>query len=339
MLGTCLVERLAERGEEIRTLDLVPAPRRGTPVPQTRFFAGDTCDEATVARAAEGVDVIYHLAAAQRMKPQFKRWSEQEIFDRNLGGVATVLNVVERQNIRKLIHISSSGIYGLPERVPCDEDHPQEPLGDYGHSKIAAEKLCREAARRGIDVTWFRPMSLFGPEMTGLFVMIYEWVRSGSPVFLLGSGRNRVQTTSAWDVADACLLAATHSAASGQCFNLGADPAGVPSVRKMMQGLVDHADTGSRIIKIPAALLRNAARALNLVGLSPIVREHYTLADADFILDIRKAEEILGWRPKHDNIQMICDAYDWYIAAGQSVRPPSHPMLKLLGVLFPGKRV
>ncbi len=260
MLGTCLVERLAERGEEIRTLDLVPAPQRGTPMPQIRFFEGDACDEATVARAAEGVDVIYHLAAAQRMKPQFKRWSEQEIFDRNLGGVKTVLDVVERHDIRKLIHISSSGIYGLPERVPCGEDHPQEPLGDYGHSKIAAERLCGEAVRRGIDVTWFRPMSLFGPEMTGLFVMIYEWVRSGSPVFLLGSGRNRVQTTSAWDVADACLLAATHSAASGQCFNLGADPAGVPSVEKMMQALIDHADTGSRIVKIPAALLRNAAR-------------------------------------------------------------------------------
>jgi nucleoside-diphosphate-sugar epimerase len=290
-----------------------------------------------VATAAEGCDVIYHLAAAQRMKPQFNAWSEQQVFDRNLAGVEAVIRVAERIGARKVIHISSSGIYGLPRSNPCGEDHPQEPLGDYGHSKIAAETLCREAADRGLDITWFRPMTLFGPEMSGLFVMIFEWVRTGSPVFLLGRGENRVQTTSAWDVVDACLAATDHPRTRGEFYNLGAEPSAVPTVEEMMQGLIDHAGTGSRILKIPAALLRNTARALNLVGLSPIVREHYTLADADFVLDIHKAKEGFGFAPRFTNTQMICDAYDWYVGEGEAVRPPPHPMLKLLSVFFPGK--
>ncbi len=337
LLGTCLIQRLAERGDEIHTLDLVPAPPRTRPGPETCFFQGDCADEAAVERAAEGCDAIYHLAAAQRMKPQFSAWSEQQVFDRNLAGVEAVLRVAERRGVRKVVHISSSGIYGLPKTNPCSEEHPQEPLGDYGHSKIAAEELCQKAAERGLDITWFRPMTLFGPEMTGLFVMIYEWVRTGSPVFLLGRGRNRVQTTSAWDVADACIQSVEDPRTKGQFFNLGAEPSTVPTVEEMMQGLIDHAATGSRIVKVPAALLRNAARALNLVGLSPIVREHYTLADADFILDIQKAKDTFGFTPRHTNTEMICEAYDWYIAQGEAVRPPDHPMLKLLSLVFPGK--
>ncbi len=317
----------------------MPAPRRTVPTPETRFFEGDCGDEAAVARAAEGCDVIYHLAAAQRMKPQFSTWSEEQVFDRNLAGVEAVIRVAERIGARKVIHISSSGIYGLPRETPCSEDHPQEPLGDYGHSKIAAERLCQEAADRGLDITWFRPMTLFGPEMSGLFVMIFEWVRTGSPVFLLGRGVNRVQTTSAWDVVDACLNAVDDPNTRGQFYNLGAEPTTVPTVEEMMQGLIDHAGTGSRIIKVPAALLRNTARVLNLVGLSPIVREHYTLADADFILDIRKAKEGFGFSPRHTNTEMICEAYDWYIGEGEAVRPPTHPMLKILSLLFPGRNV
>jgi nucleoside-diphosphate-sugar epimerase len=329
-----MLERLHERGETIHTLDLLPAPQRSKPVPETRFFQGDAGDEALMARAAEGCDVIYNLAAAQRMKPQFNSWSEEDIYNRNLGSLQAVLNVAERQGVRKIIHISSSGIYGVPQQMPCGEDHPQEPLGDYGHSKIACEKLCAEAADRGVDITWFRPMSLFGPEMTGLFVMIYEWVREGRPVFLLGGGVNRVQSTSAWDVVDACLLAKDCPESKGMIFNLGSAPESVPTVAEMMQGLIDHAGTGSYLIRIPAALLRNTALALNAIHLSPIVPEHATLADANFILDIDAARNVLGWEPKYDNVQMICEAFDWHIAAGENVRPPPQMMLSLLKI-FP----
>ena len=106
----------------------------------------------------------------------------------------------------------------------------------------------------------------------------------------------------------------------------------------MMQGLIDHAGTGSYVIRIPAGLLRNTARVLDLVNLSPIVPEHYTLADANFILDITAARRVLGWEPAYDNTRMICEAFDDYIAAGEAVRPPPHPMLSILNTIFPSRR-
>ena len=219
--------------------------------------------------------------------------------------------------------------YGKPQALPCSEGHPTLPLGEYGRSKLLAEELCHEAIAGGLDVTMFRPMSLFGPAMSGIFVMLFEWMRTGAPVFTLGDGRNRVQVVSAWDVADACVLAATASESMPGIMNLGADPSNVPTVEETVRALIAHAGTRSPVVKIPAGLLRTAARALHRIGLSPIVPEHYILADTNFVLDISLARDTLGWEPKYDNIQMNCDAYDSWLAAGAVA--PAHPVLKLVG--------
>jgi nucleoside-diphosphate-sugar epimerase len=332
LLGTCLVERLERRHDELRLLDLEPPPA-GCP---HRSWVADVSDEPVLREAAKGVEVIYHLAAAQRMKPQFAAWSEREIFERNLDGVRKVVDVAAETGVRKLVFVSSSGVYGEPRRVPCGEDHETKPLGEYGRSKLLAEQICLEASeKRGLDVTLFRPMSLFGPNMTGIFVMLYEWVRTGAPVFMLGNGRNRVQAVSAWDVADACVLAAISTRETRKILNLGADPAGVPTVEEMVRALIAHAGTSSPLVKIPAGLLRSAAQVLHAIGLSPIVPEHYILADTNFVLDIRAAREDLGWQPRFGNIEMICDAYDSHLAAGEAARPHPHPVLRLLDSIVP----
>jgi len=333
LLGRCLVERLEERGDELRLLDLIPPPAELAERHAT--YCADISDEDTLHEASRGAEVIYHLAAAQRMKPQFADWSEGEIFERNLDGVHKVLAAAEHGGARKVVFVSSSGVYGLPRQIPCREDHPTVPLGDYGRSKLQAEALCLEAVRRGLDVTVLRPMSLFGPQMTGIFVMLYEWVRTARPVYMLGNGRNRVQASSAWDVADTCILAADCPQSAGRILNVASDPEGVPTVEEMVRALIAHAGTGSPLIKVPAALLRAAASGLNLFHLSPIVPEHYILADTNFVLDIDAARDTLGWTPQYDNIRMMRESYDWYASAGEEYRPAPHPMLRLLNLLVP----
>jgi hypothetical protein len=74
------------------------------------------------------------------------------------------------------------------------------------------------------------------------------------------------------------------------------------------------------------------------VGYSPIVPEHYTLADCDFVLDIQAAKQALGWAPKLDNVEMLCEAYDWYVALPADLRPTQHPVVKLLNACMPSSR-
>lgn len=338
LLGGCLVERLRQRGESLRLFDLEPPEYE---VGDAEFVRGDASDEAVLVEAAEGCDVVYHLAAAQRMKPQFASWTESDIFDRNLAAARNALTAAERQSVRKVVFTSSSGIYGVPRSVPCKEDHPTVPLGEYGRSKLLAEKFYREAADRGQDVTVLRPMSLFGPRMSGIFVMLFEWIRRGQPVFMLGSGQNRVQASSAFDVADACIRASERPSASGGFYNIASDPQSVPTVREEVEALVAHAGTGSRIVPIPAVALRSVAKTLNLVGLSPIVPEHYILADQNFVLDIAAARDALDWEPQYDNKSMMIDAYDSYLTAGEAFRPAPHPALRMLDAftsLIPRRR-
>ena len=230
----------------------------------------------------------------------------------NVDGIRHVLEAADRRRVRKVVWISSSGVYGIPRQVPCSEQHPNEPLGAYGRSKLEGERLCADAVGRGLDVTVFRPMSLFGPHMTGVFPILFEWVRTNRPVYLLGHGRNRVQMASAADVAEACLLAAETPGSCGAVLNIGSAPERVPTVEEQVRALIAHAGSSSPVVRVPAGALRLAARGLHLVGLSPIVPEHYLLADSTFILDIGAARSVLGWEPAHDNIAMMNAAYDWH---------------------------
>jgi nucleoside-diphosphate-sugar epimerase len=330
LLGRCLVTQLRAERARLRLLDVVPPPADCVG-PEVEAVVADMRDAARVRDAMRGVDVVHHLAAGQRMKPQFAAMGEEEIRAMNVAGVRNVLAAAAAEGVRKVVFVSSSGVYGVPTTVPVGEDHPQRPIGAYGRSKIEAEGLCLEYAGRGGDVTVLRPMSLFGPHMSGVFVLLFDWVRRGRRVYLLGSGRNRVQMVSASDVADACRLAAATPAARGAVLNLGA--AGVPTVREQVEALIAHARTRSRVVAIPAGLLRVAARTLNLVGLSPIVPEHYLLADATFVLDTTRARSVLGWRPRFDNVQLTTAAYDWYVAHAAEAAPPRSPLLRLLDAL------
>jgi len=331
LLGCCLITRLRRSGTPVRLFDVVaPPPELVAAGDDVRV--ADLRDARAVADACRDVEVVYHLAAGQRMKPQFSDLSEQEIFDMNVAAVRHVLDGARAAGVRKVVHISSSAVYGVPRTVPVrEEDHPQVPLGAYGRSKIEGERLCREALGNGLDITMLRPMSLFGPGMTGVFVLLFDWVRLGKTVYLLGSGRNRVQMVSAWDVADACMLAAARPESRGAVLNLGAVE--VPSIREQVEALIRHAGSRSRIVTIPAALLRNAARVLNAVRLSPIVPEHYLLADTTFILDVTEAERVLGWTPRHTNVSLLCDAYDWFCANWTTQLPQYGIVLRMLNAL------
>src|SRR5207247_9178419 len=94
----------------------------------------------------------------------------------NVPGTANLPAAARAEGVRKVVFVSSSGVYGVPTTVPVTEDHPERPLGAYGRSKIEAERLCLDWAGGGGDVTVLRPMSLFGPHMTGVFVLLFDWV-------------------------------------------------------------------------------------------------------------------------------------------------------------------
>ena len=320
--GSILTDLALARGDRVRVLDLhAPAPRDGVEV-----VVGDVRDLAAVRAACDGVDVVLNNVA------QVPLAKDRELFwSVNVGGTANVLVAARDAGVQKVVHTSSSAIFGIPETNPVTESTPPKPLEAYGRAKAEAEALCREAASNGLDVSVVRPRTILGHGRLGIMAVLFELVAAGAPVFVMGSGDNRYQLVHSDDLADAILRAASRSGPA--TYNIGATEFG--TMRETLDALCAHAGTGSRVRSLPVAPARWGMQALSTVGLAPFAPYHWLLYSESLWFDTTKAQTELDWHPKHSNASMVSESYDWFLAhRGESSDGASHHQSPVrLGVL------
>jgi nucleoside-diphosphate-sugar epimerase len=320
--GSILTEQALARGDRVRVLDLnAPAPRVGVEV-----VVGDVRDLDAVRAACEGVDVVLNNVA------QVPLAKDRELFwSVNVGGAANVLVAARDAGVQKVVHTSSSAIFGIPDANPVTESTPPKPLEAYGRAKTEAEALCREAAASGLDVSVVRPRTILGHGRLGIMAVLFELVDAGAPVFVMGSGHNRYQLVHADDLADAILRAAARP--GPETYNIGATEFG--TMRETLEALCDHAATGSRVRSVPVAPARWGMKALSTVGLAPFAPYHWLLYSESLWFDTTKAQTQLDWHPKHSNASMVAESYDWFLAhRGDTSNGISHHQSPVrLGVL------
>ncbi len=310
-LGLHLARRLLRDGGEVRTLDLAPLDdaELESSVEELR---GDVRDPAACARLLAGADVLVHAAAAL---PILR--SREAIRSVNVGATATLLAAALDAGVRRAILISSTAVYGIPEKHPILEDDPLVGVGHYGESKIEAEEVAREFGRRGLDVVIVRPKTFIGPERLGVFEILFDWIREGRRIYVLGDGSNRYQLLAVEDLVDAVARSAEAEVA-GQTLNVGAREFG--TVREDLEELIAHAGSRSRVTPVPAKPAELALQALELAHLSPLAEWHYKTAHRDSFVDVSNAERLLGWSPRLSNAETLIETYDWYLAnRGRSV--------------------
>jgi nucleoside-diphosphate-sugar epimerase len=303
-LGLHLARRLAAEGHDVRSLDLVPLDEPGLDVAEIR---GDVRDDAACRELVEGARILVHAAAALPI-----RGSRRAIRSVNVDGTLTLLAAAAEAGVRRVVFISSTAVYGVPEKHPIEEDDTLVGVGHYGESKIQAEEVCRAFMRRGLDCVVLRPKTFIGPERLGVFEILFDWIRDGRRIYTLGDGSNRYQLLAVEDLVDAVMLAASKRAARGQTLNIGAKEFG--TVRSDLQALIDHAGSASRLTPVPVRPAEAVLRTLELARLSPLVEWHYKTAHRDSFVDISRAERILGWKPRLSNAKALIETYDWYLA-------------------------
>jgi nucleoside-diphosphate-sugar epimerase len=299
--GTVVAGQAIARGDHVRVLDLnPPASSEG----DVDYFPGDIRDLSVVREACDGADVVLHNVA------QVPLARDRELFDSvNVVGTANVLVAARDARVAKVVHTSSSAVFGVPESNPVTEDAPCRPLEAYGRAKLRAEQLCHEAVAAGLDVTIVRPRTILGHGRLGIFAVLFDFVAEGAPVYVLGSGDNRYQLVHADDLADACLRAGDRPGAT--IYNVGAGEFG--TMRETIQALVDHAGTGSSVRSLPTGPAQVAMSALAAVGLAPFAPYHWLMYAESLFFDITKARTELGWEPRHSNSSMLIESYDWYL--------------------------
>jgi nucleoside-diphosphate-sugar epimerase len=298
--GTTMVEQLCAAGYRVRNLDLNTP--EGHP-PDVEFILGDIRSAGSVREACEGVDVVFHNVAQQPLAKQ-----ADLIESVNIEGTATLLRAAQEARVAKVVHTSSTSVYGVPARNPVDEQAPLTPVEVYGRAKARAEGLCREAAADGLDVTIMRPRTLVGHGRLGLFSILFDWVADGIPVFVFGRGDNPYQFVHAADMAAACILAGQREGPTS--YNIGASEFG--TMRETLEALVAHAGTGATVRSLPVKPAMLAMAGLSRVGLAPFGAYHWLVYGKPLWFDIAKAQAELGWEPLRSNDSMICEAYDWF---------------------------
>ncbi len=303
-LGINLARYLLARGHRVVSLDIAPFdyPERS----QITEITGDIRDRAAVDRAMQGVDVVIHTAAAL---PLYK---PEDIYSTDIDGLRIVLESALAHQVARVVHISSTAVYGIPDHHPLYEDDPLQGVGPYGEAKVAAEAICAEFRAKGLCIPIIRPKSFVGPERLGVFALLYDWAKDGKNFPVLGSGRNRYQLLDVEDLCDAIYLVATGDCAVvDDVFNIGAKE--FTTLREDYQAVLDYAGHGKRIVSLPAAPMIWTLRVLEKLNLSPLYKWVYETVTEDSFVSIEKAERVLGFKPKYSNKQALIRNYQWYI--------------------------
>lgn len=333
-LGINLVRFLLEKGQEVSTLDLedFSYPERS----RVREIRGDIRIRAQVDDALQGVDIVVHGAAALPL------YSEADILSTDVEGTRTVLEASFAKGVARVIHISSTAVYGIPDHHPLLETDRLQGVGPYGKAKIAAEALCLSFRQQGRCVPILRPKSFIGPERLGVFALFYDWAKDGRGFPMLGDGKNRYQLLDVEDLCEAIWLCATlDEAKANDTFNIGAKQ--FMTMREDYQAVLDRAGFGKKIRGLPAAPAILMLRVLEALKLSPLYKWVYETASKDSFVSIEKAEQQLGFRPRYSNQQALLRNYQWYLnnvknfesASGVSHRVPwKQGVLKMAKVFF-----
>jgi nucleoside-diphosphate-sugar epimerase len=311
-LGEHVCRTLAERGADVVSVDLEPM---ADPLllEKVNHSIGDVRDHELLRRLMEGVDVVVHAAAALPL------WSADEIHSVNEEGTLAVLSTAHELGVGRVVHISSTAVYGVPKKHPIEETDALVGVGAYGKSKIAAEKLCRLYREKGLCVSVIRPKTFIGTGRLGVFQILFDWVQKGAKIPIIGTGNNRYQLLEVGDLVEAIVLASTaESTLANDDFNVGADRFG--TVQEDVGALCAVADSGSRVFPVPALLVKPVLRALELAHLSPLYKWVYGTADKESYVSIEKIKERLGWQPKKSNADTLVDTYLWYVSQYQEYR-------------------
>src|SRR4051794_25175516 len=292
-LGINLLRYLDARGYKLVSLDIADFTYPDMQDKVT-VIKGDIRDREAVSRALDGVDLVVHTAAALPL------YSPEDIYTTDVEGTRTVLEQVHQHGVQRVVQISSTAVYGIPDHHPLVETDKLEGVGPYGQAKIQAEMVCLEYRAKGLIVPIIRPKSFIGPERLGVFALLYDWALDGRNFPMIGSGKNRYQFLDVEDLCEAIYLCMTlPDEVVDDTFNVGA--AEFATMGEDYQAVLDHAGYGGRIIGFPAEPAIWGLRLLEKLGVSPLYKWVYETASKDSFVSIEKAQRRLGFRPKYSN--------------------------------------
>jgi NAD dependent epimerase/dehydratase len=298
-IGSHLTEALLRAGAQVRAFVRYnarndPGLLRFLPRPDfdaLEILTGDLRDADAVRQAVGGVSHVFHLGALIAIPYSYRH--PVEVVESNVIGTLNVLMAARDFGVERLVHTSSSEVYGSALRVPIDEGHPLQGQSPYSASKIGADKLAESFyCSYNLSVVTLRPFNTFGPRQSARAVIptMISQALSGATI-RLGNLDTRRDFTYVSDTVDGFLKIAATPGVEGQTINLGTGhDVRIGDLAEQIVTMLDH----------PVKFVVESHR------LRPEKSEVLRL-----ISDNRLALERLGWRPQVDINTGLRHTVDW----------------------------
>ena len=245
--GGHLARALAARGDHVRALVRPGSDpgRMGSDPGRIEVVRGDLRDADSLRRAADGVEVVYHIAAIYRLAGL----RDDEYRAVNASAVRTVIEAAKAGGARRVVHCSTVGVHGDVERAPANEDAPLRPGDIYQLTKLEGERVAREAARdTGVDVVIARPTGIYGPGDRRLLKLFRGIARRR--FVILGDGRIFYHLTYIDDLIEGFRLCGTAPAAAGRTYILAGGE--VTTLNELTQLIAEEAHVPPPRLHLPA---------------------------------------------------------------------------------------
>ncbi|MGW7283406.1 GDP-mannose 4,6-dehydratase, partial [Streptomyces sp. NPDC054844] len=260
-IGSTLVDLLAARGAEVRAfVHYKPYAEKGhlahhftDPDSPVEMLAGDVRDAGRVMDAVSGCDTVFHLAALIGIPYSYE--SPGAYVQTNVVGTENIAEACRRHAVRRLVHTSTSEVYGTARTAPISEDHPLQPQSPYSASKIGADMTALSHWHAfELPVTVVRPFNTYGPRQSARAVIptILSQLHSGTRQIRLGSLTPTRDFTYVTDTAAGFLALAACDRAVGHAVNLGTGQE--ISVGDLAKALIAASGRDAEILVDPARL-------------------------------------------------------------------------------------
>jgi len=257
-VGSHLVRRLLAEGDRVRCLvrrEGVPEHLAGLPV---ELAVGDVTRPDTLARAVDGMDEVFHLAA------RLTALTERDMFRTNGGGTRHLVDATARAGgVARFVHCSSLAVAGPSEGdAPRTEGSDGAPVTWYGASKALAERVVRGRAGTGLAYTIVRPPVVYGPRDRGLLSLFQSVAKGLQP--LLGTQPKHYSWVYGPDLADALVVLGRHPATVGRTY-YACHPE-VTTMEAFLDLVAGAIGRRGLRLRLPDSLVRLVARVSDLVA-------------------------------------------------------------------------
>ena len=256
---------------------------------------GDLRDADSLTRAADGVEVVYHIAAIYRQAGLH----DDEYRAVNASAVRTVIDAAKAGGARRVVHCSTVGVHGDVEHPPANEDAPLRPGDIYQQTKLDGERAARDAAREtGVEVVIARPTGIYGPGDRRLLKLFRAVARRR--FVILGDGRIFYHLTYIDDLIEGFRLCGTVPAAAGRTYILAG--AEVTTLNELTELIAEQAHVSPPRVHLPVwpfwaagALCEAICSPLGIEP--PLYRRRVDFFTKSRAFDISRARAELGYSP------------------------------------------